>query len=74
MFRLRRWTAAALLALCTAAPAAASDAALAYIDAQIAANPGKTGAYVLDAADEALLARTRLADHARESIEVQYFI
>ncbi|MGZ9060035.1 MAG: phospholipase D-like domain-containing protein, partial [Burkholderiaceae bacterium] len=47
---------------------------MAFIDAQIAANAGKSGVYVLDTGAEALLARAWLADHARESIEVQYFI
>jgi len=47
---------------------------MAFIDAQIAANAGKSGAYVLDTGEEALLARAWLADHARKSIEVQYFI
>ena len=47
---------------------------MAFIDTQIAANTGKTGVYVLDTGAEALLARAWLADHARESIEVQYFI
>ena len=52
----------------------AADAPLAFIDRQIAAHAGESGAYVLDRGDEALLARAWLADHARESIEVQYFI
>lgn len=68
---------AALLALCIAlaAPArAAADAHMAFIDSQIAANTGKTGVYVLDTGTEALLARAWLADHAKESVEVQYFI
>ena len=47
---------------------------MAFIDAQIAANAGKSGVYVLDTGAEALVARAWLADHARESIEVQYFI
>ena len=47
---------------------------MAFIDAQIAANAGKSGVYVLDTGAEALLARAWLADHAQESIEVQYFI
>jgi putative cardiolipin synthase len=47
---------------------------MAFIDAQIAAHPGQTGAYVLEAAEEALIARAWLADHARRSIDVQYFI
>lgn len=41
---------------------------------QIAAHPGQTGTYVLEKGSEALVARAWLADHARESIEVQYFI
>ena len=75
--RIRTWFAAALLASCAGwAPIAlaASDAPIAFIEAQIAANAGKSGVYVLDTGAEALLARAWLADHARESIEVQYFI
>jgi putative cardiolipin synthase len=47
---------------------------LAVVDAQIAAHPGQTGAYVLDRGEEALIARAWLADHAQRAIEVQYFI
>jgi putative cardiolipin synthase len=47
---------------------------MAFIDAQIAKNAGKSGVYVLDTATEALLARAWLAENAKESIEVQYFI
>lgn len=47
---------------------------MAFIDAQIMANTGKSGSYVLDTGEEALLARAWLAEHARKSIEVQYFI
>ena len=54
------------------APAAASP--MNFIDTQIAAHPDETGVYVLDTGEEALLARAWLADHARHSIEVQYFI
>jgi len=68
---LRAALAAALFAVSSAS---AADAGLAYIEGEIAAHPGKTGAYVLDTGAEALLARAWLADHARESIEVQYFI
>lgn len=53
---------------------AADDASMGFIDAQIAANAGKSGVYVLDTGTEALLARAWLADHAKESIEVQYYI
>jgi cardiolipin synthase C len=40
----------------------------------IAAHPGKSGAYVLEKGEEALLARAWLVDHATTSIDVQYFI
>jgi len=53
---------------------AADDAPMDYIEAQIAAHPGQSGVYVLDTGMEALLARAWLADHARATIEVQYFI
>lgn len=45
-----------------------------FIDDLIAAHPGQTGALVLEHGEQALLARAWLADHARETIEVQYFI
>lgn len=65
----------AVLALGTAGRAGASDDAdMAFIDTQVAAHAGQSGAYVLDSGEEALLARAWLADHARQSIEVQYFI
>lgn len=66
----------ALLLCSTASLLHASDAfnARAFIDEQIAAHPGTTGVYVLEKGEEALLARAWLADHARSSIEVQYFI
>jgi putative cardiolipin synthase len=70
---LRAAFVAALLACAPAAPAA-DDPSAAFIAAEIAAHPGRTGAYVLDTGAEALLARAWLAEHARESIEVQYFI
>ena len=47
---------------------------MAFIDAQIAAHAGRSGVYVLERGEEALLARAWLADHARKAIEVQYFI
>lgn len=53
---------------------AGTDAAMAYIDKQIEAHQGQSGAYVLDTGEEALLARAWLAEHAQQSIEVQYFI
>ncbi len=45
-----------------------------YIDEQIKVHDGLTGVLVLDKGEEALLARAWLADHAQQSIEVQYFI
>jgi putative cardiolipin synthase len=71
----RKWAAALLLCAEWAFAAPADSASpLAFIDAQIAAHPGKSGAYVLDTGEEALLARAWLADHATKTIEVQYFI
>ncbi len=45
-----------------------------YLDRLIAEHPGQTGSHVLDRGAEALLARAWLVDHARRSIDVQYFI
>ena len=73
----RTWAVAACLVLCSgwgSTALAQSDAPMAIIDAQIAAHAGKSGVYVLDTGAEALLARAWLADHAQDSIEVQYFI
>jgi len=47
---------------------------LGMIDAQIANHPNQSGIYVLDKGKDALIARASLADHAKESIAVQYFI
>ena len=44
------------------------------LDAEIAAHPGQSGAYVLDSSEEALISRAWLTDNAVESIDVQYFI
>jgi cardiolipin synthase C len=64
-----------LVALLLAGQAAlAQQAGMPLVDAQIAAHAGQSGAYVLDSAEEALLARAWLADHAQATIEVQYFI
>ncbi len=38
------------------------------------AHPGKSGAFILEKGETALLARAWLADHAVERIDVQYFI
>ncbi len=73
---MTRAAAALLLALAVALPASAdsTSTARAFIDAQIAAHPGHTGAYVLEKGEDALLARAWLMDNARTSVEVQYFI
>jgi len=71
---IRKLFAAATVAWCagwTSIALAANGAPMAFIDAQIEANAGKSGVYILDTGAEALLARAWLADHARESIEVQ---
>ena len=44
------------------------------IDAAIRDHAGLTGSLVLERGEQALLARAWLVDHARDSIEVQYFI
>lgn len=65
------------LLLCASLPAAAwaqADASMDLIDRQIAAHPDSSGVYVLDTGEEALLARAWLANHAQQTIEVQYFI
>lgn len=41
---------------------------------RIAEHPGKSGIYVLEKGEEALLARAWLAEHAQGSIDIQYFI
>src|SRR5688572_276910 len=55
------------------AAAAAADPRAA-IDEAISAHPELTGSLVLEHGEQALLARAWLVDHARDSIEVQYFI
>jgi putative cardiolipin synthase len=70
---VKRAVFAALLAAWLWLPASAARD-MAFIDGQIAARSGQSGAYVLETGVEALIARYWLADHARESIEVQYFI
>lgn len=52
----------------------AAPTGMAMIDNEIAAHPGQTGALILDTGESALRARAWLADHARHTIEVQYFI
>ena len=52
----------------------ASQLNFSYIDEQIKMHDGLTGVLILDKGEESLLARAWLADHAQQSIEVQYFI
>lgn len=61
------------LFLLLAAPVAAGELRQ-LITPLLEAHPGRSGAYVLDKGEEALLARAWLADQAAQSIEVQYFI
>jgi putative cardiolipin synthase len=61
---------AAALTFCDAAPADPRD----VIDDAVRAHAGLSGSLVLERGDEALLARAWLVDHARSSVEVQYFI
>lgn len=74
--KIKQWVAASLVAIggFVAVAQAGEDEHIALIDIQIAAHAGKSGAYVLDTGEEALLARAWLAEHAEKTIEVQYFI
>ena len=70
-----RWlTWIVLFASCLCAASAAAARGMAQVDALLAVNQGKTGVYVLDEPQEALLARAWLVEQAEHSIEVQYFI
>lgn len=71
--KLSRLRTLLLLLLQLAAPAAASELRQ-LLTPLLEAHPGQSGAYVLDKGEEALLARAWLADHAAQSIDVQYFI
>lgn len=53
---------------------AVQDAPMEFINAQIAEHAEQSGAYILDTGSDALQARAWLADHAQQTIEVQYFI
>ena len=64
----------AVLALTATLQLTAPDASMEPVRAQIAAHEGRSGVYVLDTGQEALIARAWLGDHAQQSIEVQYFI
>lgn len=72
LISLFHWLTAAIFAMLSIAAYALPD--MAFIDGQIAAHPQQSGVYVLDKGEEALLARAWLADHAKKTIEVQYFI
>jgi cardiolipin synthase C len=60
--------------LMAAVAAHGAEDPMAAIDAQIAAHPGQTGAYVLETGTEALIARAWLVDNAKHAIDAQYFI
>ncbi|MDH5634076.1 MAG: phospholipase D family protein [Gammaproteobacteria bacterium] len=64
----------AWLLLLTTAVAVAAPRDMEQVYQEIARHPDQSGVYVLDRGEQALLARAWLADHARQSIEVQYFI
>jgi putative cardiolipin synthase len=75
--KMKRSLVSVLFSLCLWYPLfghATPDVPMDFVDEQIATHTGQSGVYVLDTGFEALLARAWLADHARNSIEVQYFI
>ena len=47
---------------------------LSFVDKQIQLHKNLSGVLVLEKGEQSLLARAWLADHAKESIEIQYFI
>ena len=55
-------------------PAYAKQNNLTFFDTQIKLHKNMSGVFVLEKGEQALLARAWLADHAQNSIEVQYFI
>jgi putative cardiolipin synthase len=61
-----------LMLICALGPVAAFDRA--DVDAELAAHAGQTGTLVLERGEQALLVRAWLADNARRTIDVQYFI
>src|SRR5262245_50309636 len=76
-----QWLRRNAIALCfgaqllfAALPGAAIEPSLRFLDQQLEAHPGQSGAYVLDTGSEALIARAWLADHAERTLDVQYFI
>lgn len=74
---MNRLTAAALLCLSLLAPGwlhAEIAPPMQLVAHEIARQEGKSGVHVLDTGTEALITRAWLVEHAKESIEVQYFI
>ncbi|MCU7922313.1 MAG: hypothetical protein KZQ88_06405 [Candidatus Thiodiazotropha sp. (ex Dulcina madagascariensis)] len=68
-----------LSVLCLLTPALSTFASpgatgLGAFEATAAHYPGKSAVYVLEKGEESLLARAWLAESAKESIDVQYFI
>ena len=53
---------ALLLALCAWLPLAAAQSPMAFLEREVAAQPGKSGVYVLETGEEALVTRAWLAD------------
>ena len=71
---IRRLVVLALWMVHGAGLAAAPGDPRAFVDAELLAHPGQTASMVLDRGEQALLARAWLVEHARHSVEVQYFI
>lgn len=72
MHHLLTWLALTIISLGSTHALAVNDAELVYNE--IAKHPNQSGIFVLDKGEDALLTRAWLADHAQETIEVQYFI
>jgi len=58
----------------TALPPVADTAATRYVAAQVASHPGQSGFRMLATNTNALMSRVVLADQARHSIDLQYYI
>jgi cardiolipin synthase C len=69
---LLKWLALTLISLSSFQVLAVNNAELIY--REIAQHPNQSGIFVLDKGEDALLTRAWLANHAQETIEVQYFI
>lgn len=63
-----------LLVCCCAAGFAANLGLADTVQTLQSTHPGKSGLYVLEKGEDALLARAWLGDHAVSSIDIQYFI